>query len=1133
MEHAEPACAACGHENRAQARFCESCGRPLERVCHACGTELRPTARFCDSCGTSVAAAERSTPTRPDPRAYTPKHLADRILTSRAAIEGERKQVTVFFADVTGSMELAEQVDPEEWHRILDRFFEILTEGVHRFEGTINQYTGDGVMALFGAPLAHEDHAHRACYAALHLGEELRRFAQELKRERGLTFATRMGLNSGEVVVGTIGDDLRMDYTAQGHVVGIAARLQALADPGKAYVSEHTAALVEGFFALEGLGAFRLKGVTEPLRVFSLEGVGRMRTRLDVSRARGLSRFVGRRDEMVVLEGALARAIGGQAQVVGVVAEAGTGKSRLCGELADRCRQRGLRVHEARGVSHGKLLPFLPLLELLRGVFGLDENDSPRDARQKIAGSLVLLDSRFEEALPLFFEFLGVPDPERPAPIADPADQRRQLFGIIARLVRALGEREPSVMLLEDLHWFDDGTASFVETLVEAVAGTKTLLVLNFRPEFRAPWMEKASYQQLPLLPLGPAAIAELLDDLLGSDPSLAELHELVRGRTGGNPFFVEEAVQALIEAGSLEGSRGAYHLVKPLTTLRVPPTVQALLAARIDRLPADARGVLQDASVIGKRFAETILRRVAGLADGDLDEALRTLRARDFVFEEQLFPEVEYAFKHPLTQEVAYGSQLAQRRRLAHATVAHLLEEAGQAKLDERAPLLAHHWEAAGEPLAAARWYRRAAEWSEERQSPSAAAHWRATRRLAAEIADTPESVRLRIAACLGLVRAADYDLVCAGESSSAFAEGHRLAVDCDDRDSRVRLLLAYSALVLHDANLERSAELLAEAEAVAADVDDPELKFVVRGHSAFACLVRGEQRLALKRYDEAFRLLGNVTPSDRFVLRRYLGASANRLMIVAEAGRPDEAHAEADRILAIAKESRDLPYVCIVHLCFARLASYRGHSAEALRHAREAFETAERLGALGFRTTARFSLGGAHLLMRSFDEAIAAFDEARSIAPPDVHGAGQWSGLLARLAEAHLGRGDLERALALSAEAVEAAKGLRRLGAADVLLSRARVLLAYGRAQDADEIERAIEAASAIVDRCGATLYEASLHEERSRLARLLGRGDEAERELAAALRVYREIGATGHLERIAAEIPAREEAVIDAAR
>src|SRR5206468_3110227 len=385
-----------------------------------------------------------------------PKHLADRILTSRSAIEGERKHVTVLFADVTGSMELAEQVDPEEWHRILDRFFEILTEGVHRYEGTINQYTGDGVMALFGAPISHEDHAHRACYAALHLVEELRRFAQELKRERGLTFATRIGLNSGEVVGGTAGDDLRMDYTAQGRVVGIAARLQTLADPGEVYVSDTTAALVSGFFELASLGEFRLKGVSQPMRVCSLEGVGRMRTRLDVSRA------------------------------------------------------------------HGRLLPFLPLLELLRGVFGLTEQDGEREARQKIAGTLMLIDPRFDEALPLVFDFLGVPDPARPAPLFDPADRQRQLFGIIARLLKALGERESHVILLEDLHWFDEGTGRFLDTLLDAIAGTKTLVLLNFRPEFLADWMKKTVYQQLPLLPLGPEAMRELLDDLLGRDPSLS-----------------------------------------------------------------------------------------------------------------------------------------------------------------------------------------------------------------------------------------------------------------------------------------------------------------------------------------------------------------------------------------------------------------------------------------------------------------------------------------------------------------------------------------------------------------------------------------------------------------------------------
>ncbi len=1131
---AEEPCPVCEHGNRVGARFCDSCGSPLEVRCGQCGNALRAGARFCDACGTPVntgAAATAPPPPRPgrerrDPRAYTPKHLADRILTSRTAIEGERKHVTVLFADVTGSMELAEQVDPEEWHRILDRFFEILTEGVHRYEGTVNQYTGDGIMALFGAPIAHEDHGHRACYSALHLVPELRRFAQELKRERGLTFATRIGLHSGEVVVGKIGDDLRMDYTAQGHVVGIAARLQALADPGKVYVSEQTAALVSGFFELESLGSFHLKGVTQAVGVFSLEAVGRMRTRLDVSRARGLSRFVGRADEMAMLQSALARAAESQGRVVGVVADAGTGKSRLCAEFIERCRAREIPVYEGRGVAHGKLLAFLPLLELLRAVFALTERDGAREARQKIAGTLVLVDPRFEEALPLVFDFLGVPDPARPAPLADPAERQRQLFGIIARLIHSLGERDPNVILLEDLHWFDEGTERFLETLVDAIAGTKTLVLLNFRPEFLAHWMKKTLYHQLPLLPLGPAAVRELLDDLLGRDPSLRGLPELVESRTGGNAFFMEELVQSLVEGGSLQGARGAYRLVGPVTDLRVPPTIHALLAARIDRLEERERRLLQTAAVIGKRFPEAILARIAGLPEAELAEALRTLRGRDLIFEEVLFPEVEYAFKHPLTQEVAYASQLVERRRSAHAAVAELIEKEGGVKLNERAALIAHHWEAAGEALRAAGWHRRAADWAEGPAPQSSLAHWRAVRRLAAEAADSAETLRLRIAACVGLVRAADYDLVDRAEFESAFEEGRKLALESGDDDARVRILLAYSALVLHDAQWEQSGELLAEAEAVVGGIDDPELKFVVRGHAGFTAVLRGDQRQALERYDEAFALLGNVTPRDGFVLRRYLGAGTNRAMIIAESGRLAEATREIERIRRVALEARDVTYVCIADFCRGRLAIYRGVPSEALAHARAALETAERLDAPGFRASARLFIGAAHLLEGSYDEAIAAIREAKTIATPEMIGPNQYLMVLARLAEACLGKGDWQRALELSAEAVTRAEGGRRLGSVEAHHARARVLIATSAERDADEIVRLLDGAAEIADRCGGKVYEPAIRESRAALARAIGRPEEAERELREALRLYAEMGASGHAERLSRELDIKPE-------
>jgi len=1128
MTPAEHPCANCGHDNRAQARFCEECGKALALGCANCGTELRAAARFCDSCGTPVAGAppvatKRAAPepARRAPRAYTPKHLSDKILTSRGAIEGERKQVTVLFADVTGSMELAEQVDAEDWHRLLDRFFDILTEGVHRYEGTINQYTGDGVMALFGAPLAHEDHAHRACYAALHLQAELRRFAQELKRDRGLTFATRIGLNSGEVVVGKIGDDLRMDYTAQGHVVGIAARLQALADPGKVYVSRHTVELVEGFFQFESLGEFRIKGVSQPLAVSSLDGVGRMRTRLDVSRARGLSRFVGRQDEMVVLESVLGRALGGQAQVVGVVADAGTGKSRLCAELVERCRGRGIAVREARGVAHGKLLPFLPLLELLRGIFSLGDGDTPREARQKIAGTMVLLDRRFEDALPLVFDFLGVPDPDRPAPVADPADIRRQLFAIIARLVRALGEREPSVLLLEDLHWFDDGTASFFDSLVDAISGTKTLLLLNFRPEFRAPWMDRATYQQLPLLPLGDRAIQELLQELLGHDESVAGLADLIRSHTGGNPFFVEEAVLSLVDAGSLEGTRGSYRLTRALPSLRVPPTVQALLAARIDRLPERERDVLQAAAVIGKQFPESILRRVATITDDQLDDALRALRARDFIFEEALFPHVEYAFKHPLTQEVAYGTQLLERRKRAHAAVAGLLEENADAgKGDEGSALLAHHWQAAGEALRAARWHRCAAEWAENHAPKSAVEHWRAVRALAGEIDDCAESSRLRIAACIGLVRFADYELVGKEEMESAFEEGRSLAVKKSDLDGQVRLLLAYSAQVVENGAFDRSEALLAEAQQAADATGDASLKFVVRGHAGYLCVLRGEQKRALEHYEEAFALLGDTVPTDGFLQRRYYGAATNRAMIMGEAGRLPDAVRKMRWILEKAHESNDLTYLCIARLCLSRLSMYRGEGREAVEHAEQGIEMTERLGAPGFRTTARLALGGALLVARDYAQARAALEDAFGLATPDSIGPNQMLMLRARLAEARFRTGDREGALRLAEEAAKAAVGVRRLGAVEAFLSFARLLLASG-CDRLGEAEVALEAASDVARRCSGRVFAGPIGEERARLAGLRDDHDAAGRGFTAVLELYREIGATGHARRLEAEL------------
>jgi predicted ATPase len=438
-----------------------------------------------------------------------------------------------------------------------------------------------------------------------------------------------------------------------------------------------------------------------------------------------------------------------------VVGEAGVGKSRLCSQFIDRARVGGTAVYEAHCLSHGKTVSFLPILELIRTLLGISEGEAEHDKRRKIAGELVLFDKSFDDALPLVLDFLGVPDPEQPAPLMAAEARQRQLFNFVRRLVRARSAREPAVLFIDDVHWIDAGSDAFLAQIVEAVTDTRALLLVNFRPEYHADWMGKSEYQQLSLRPLGPEEIEALLHELIGEDASVAVLPDLIRERTGGNPFFIEEVVHSLAELGNLEGARGAYRLVRPIETLEVPTTVQPVLAGRIDRLPEREKQLLQTAAVIGKEFSESLLKRVAQLPTSDLAAALSQLQSAEFILEAALYPEVEYAFKHPLTQQVAYDSQLSERRRHIHSTLAHVLEELSADELDEHVALLAHHCEEAGLSAQAIVYYERAAARAVREKSAHAEATAYLTRalRLLEQVKETPERTRteLRLQLALG----------------------------------------------------------------------------------------------------------------------------------------------------------------------------------------------------------------------------------------------------------------------------------------------------------------------------------------------------------------------------------------------
>jgi class 3 adenylate cyclase/tetratricopeptide (TPR) repeat protein len=1067
------------------------------------------------------AAADRTD----SPAAYTPRHLAEKILTSRGALEGERKQVTVLFADVQGSLDLAEQVDAETWHGIMDHFFGILSAGVHHFEGTINQYTGDGIMALFGAPIAHEDHARRACYAALQLHQDLRAYSEELKRTQGLNFSVRMGLNSGEVVVGKIGDDLRMDYTAQGHTVGLAARMEHLAHPGSAYLTEDTAKLVQGFFALHDMGLFSIKGVRDPLRVYELEGVGPLRTRLDVARARGLSRFVGREAETAVLENALARAIAGSGQVVGIVADAGLGKSRLCFEFAERCRSRGIEVIASYGVPHGKRIPFLPLLQLLRDFCGITDRDSSEEARRKIAGTLLLRALGIQEDLPLLFDFLGVPDPHLPPPRMDPEARQRQLFSIVKQLIHSRRVGGPAVMLFEDLHWIDGASEAALEDLIEVLPSTRTLLVVNFRPEYHAAWMQKSHYQQLPLLPLGPGAIQQLLDDLLGDDARLAELAALIRERTGGNPFFIEEVVQSLVDHGVLvrsagqAGGRTRLQITRPITEIEIPPTVRAVLAARIDRLPESHKQVLQTAAVIGKEFAEPVLRRAVGV---QLEAALQALTGAELIYERALYPEAEYAFKHPLTQEEAYRSQLTERRAQVHATVARAIAELYPDKLDEHAALLAHHWEGAGDRLEAARWTRRAAEWVGYSDPAEAYRRWCRVRALLESVEPSAETVALEITACSRILNLGLRTGMSREEAASIFARGRELAEQSGDVSALARLHNNYGMVVGTAGEAARAIEHVMLATRMAEETDDTGLRLGLRVIVVVAHFHAGRLHEALAMTEESIQLAGaapklgaDVTGFSPYVfLVLYRGTMHMAL------GQLDAGRRELHDALRLAEAHGELELLAMAHGFFALLALFTGETEEALMHAQQAVAIAEKIGSALSRGQAYGMLGAAHLLREDWDQAIRALQQDVGISRERHTGLLLEAGSLALLSDAHRGRGDFDLARRTAEEALAVARRRgSRLFECDAQLALARALLATDGWQARERIESALAEAAAVVEQTGARVRQPFIHVERAELARLGGEEGVRQHELGEALRLFTEVGATGQARRIRA--------------
>jgi len=687
-------CPGCQLHNREGAKFCKECGTKLERKCPSCGYLFESDALFCDECGYYFATPK--VPLRVDysrPESYTPKFLADIILNTRSAVEGERKVVTVLFADVANYTAIAEKRDPEEVHQIMDGCFKILMDGIHRFEGTVNQFTGDGIMAIFGAPIAHENHAQRTCYAALSIQRAIEDYADKLRADCGLEFKMRFGINSGLVMVGAIGNDLRMDYTADGDTTNLASRLQSIAEPGSVLVSENTYRLIKAYFKLKAFGPVTLKGKEEPQNAYLLIDSTSVKTRFEEAVSKGLVRFVGRKNSMATLRSIWNRATDGFGQVLGIMGEPGVGKSRLMLEFKRSLADEDIHFLEGRCLPHGGSIAYLPFLDILKSLFSIKEGQDDSDSTKNIKEKITFMDKIFSPfMLSAFQQLLSLKTDDESWHALEPKNRRYHIFETLKCLFIRMSQEKPLIILVDDLQWMDKTSEEFLSYFIDSISQNPILLVLLYRPEYSQPWEKKSYYCKIGLGQLTEKSSLELISAVLEEDAAEVELEQLILRQSAGNPLFIEELIHSLRENHLIEKKNGRFALVGRFDIVHIPDTIHGIVASRIDKLDDTLKRITQAASVIGHNFGYRLLRTITGMGE-EMKSYLDKLQSIELIYEKKLFPELEYTFKHSLIQEVAYSSLLLKRRMGLHVKIGLALEFLYADKLDEFYEILAYHF--------------------------------------------------------------------------------------------------------------------------------------------------------------------------------------------------------------------------------------------------------------------------------------------------------------------------------------------------------------------------------------------------------------------------------------------------------
>jgi predicted ATPase/class 3 adenylate cyclase len=1050
---------------------------------------------------------------------YTPPHLTDKIRAARAALEGERKQVTVLFADLKDSTELIRGLDPEVAQQLLDPTLQYMIDAVHRFEGTVNHVLGDGIMALFGAPIAHEDHALRACYAALAMQTAMQPYAVEVRRSRGLELRMRVGLNSGEVVVRAIGNDLHMDYSAVGETTHLAARMEQLATPGSIWLTASTLGLVEGLVRVNDLGPIPIKGLIDPIGVFELTGVTPLRRRLQAATARGLTRFVGRQHELNALRQILAQTQAGYGQVVALVGEAGVGKSRLAYECVHTHPMPGWLALESASASYGKAIPYFTVLDLLRRYCRVEDQDEIRSVRAKVTDKVLALDEALRETLPALLSLLEVLPEDSPFRSLDPPQRRQRTIQALKRVLLRESQMQPLLLVFEDLHWVDAETQALLDSLVESLPTARLLLFVNYRPEYQHGWGGKTYYTQLHLEPLPPANADELLQALLGDDPNLVPLKQLLIARTEGNPFFLEESVRTLVETGVLVGEPGGYRLAQELLTIQVPATVQAVLAARMDRLPAEDKRLLQTAAVVGTAVPLPLLQAIADMPEAVLHRSLAHLQTAEFLYETRLFPEPEYTFKHALTHEVAYSSLLLERRRVLHARLVDTIETLAPERTAEvtsevkslpagrqdpdQIERLAHH-ALRGEVWDKAVTYCRqtgirAFDHAAFREAVDAFEQTLQALTHLPECGDTQGLIlEIHFALARALLQLGEY-----GRSFALLSEAEVLARRLDDR-TRLGLVLAQMAVVLRvTGTLDGAIAAGQQALDLAAELGESALQAEASQRLGEAYYASGDFSRAVdllrRNVGTADREFGTPGPALQLRGQAWLVRTLGALGAFAEGRR----HAEEALRLAMIEGQGVIPIV--VYACLGYLYLAQGDLEQAVRMFDQGLTLCRASGSRDWLRPIVAGLGYAYALQGNLAEGHALLEEgiSESIRTGGLQGIAYrvaWLSDVCRL------MGHDEKAWQHAHQALDLARQQKERANEALALYQLGVVYTHAAPPDAAQAEAHYQQALILAEALGMRPLVAHCHHGLGRLYHQLGHDAQARTTLSVAIDLYR---------------------------